>query len=69
MTNARLRNMTSSICPATPRLLLNLMQRSTRKLTNLDQKKPSKSHHAGTVRNESGMPMPTIIVTSGGSSS
>ena len=33
------------------------------------QRKPSKCHHAGTVRNESGMPMPTISVTSGGSSS
>ena len=35
--------------------------------TNVDQKKLSKRHHAGTVRNESGIPMPTIIVTSGGS--
>ena len=33
------------------------------------QRKLSKCDHAGTVRNESGMPMPTISVTSGGSSS
>jgi hypothetical protein len=34
-----------------------------------DQKKLRKCHHAGSVRNDSGIPTPTISVRSGGSSS
>ena len=36
---------------------------------NCGQRKLSRCHHTGSVRNESGIPTPTISVSSGGSSS